>query len=79
MYFSAKQGDLQLALELEGCLEESQAKHVTKQVLEAVAFLHENKVVHLDIKVLSIYEKKMYDEEKFTILYFKIKNSLHIR
>jgi len=61
MYFSAKQGDLQLALELEGCLEESQAKHVTKQVLEAVAFLHENKVVHLDIKVLSIYEKKIYD------------------
>jgi len=79
MYFSAKQGDLQLALELEGCLEESKAKHVTKQVLEAVAFLHENKVVHLDIKVLSIYEKKIYDEEKFRILYFKIKNSLHIR
>jgi serine/threonine protein kinase len=72
MYFSAKQGDLQLALELEGCLEESQAKHVTKQVLEAVAFLHENKVVHLDIKVLSIYEKKIYDEEKSTILYFII-------
>jgi len=51
IYFSAKQGDLQLALELEGCLEESQAMHVTKQVLEAVVFLHENKVVHLDIKV----------------------------
>ncbi len=50
--FSAKQGDLQLILDLEGCLEELQAKHVTKQVLEAVAFLHENKVVHLDIKVL---------------------------
>jgi len=50
--FSAKQGDLQLALELEGCLEEIQAQHVTKQLLEAVAFLHDNKIVHLDIKVL---------------------------
>lgn len=49
--FSAKQGDLQLALDLEGCLTEAQAIHVTKQVLEAVVFLHENKVVHLDIKV----------------------------
>ena len=49
--FSAKQGDLQLALELEGCLEELQAIHVTKQVLEAVAFLHDNNIVHLDIKV----------------------------
>jgi len=48
---SAKQGDLQLALELEGCLEENQAIHVTRQVLEAVAFLHDNKIVHLDIKV----------------------------
>ncbi len=51
-FFSAKQGDLQLALELEGCLEEIQAIHVTKQVLEAVAFLHDNKIVHLDIKVI---------------------------
>jgi serine/threonine protein kinase len=51
-YFSARQGDLQLALELEGCLDESQAIHVSKQVLEAVTFLHDNKVVHLDIKVL---------------------------
>jgi serine/threonine protein kinase len=50
-YPSAKQGDLQLALELEGCLEEIQAIHVTKQVLEAVAFLHDNSIVHLDIKV----------------------------
>ena len=50
-FSSAKQGDLQLALELEGCLEESQAIHVAKQVLDAVAFLHENNVVHLDIKV----------------------------
>jgi len=50
----AKQGDLQLALELEGSLEESQAIHITKQVLEAVAFLHENKVVHLDIKPQNI-------------------------
>ena len=48
---SAKQGDLQLALEVEGCLDEPRASHVTKQVLDAVAFLHENKVVHLDIKV----------------------------
>ena len=48
---SAKQGDLQLAIEMEGCLEELQAIHVTKQVLEAVAFLHDNKIVHLDIKV----------------------------
>ena len=48
---SAKQGDLQLALELEGCLDENQAIHVTRQVLEAVAFLHDNKIVHLDIKV----------------------------
>jgi serine/threonine protein kinase len=55
IYFSAKQGDLQFALELEGCLEESQAIHVIKQVLEAVAFLHENKVVHLDIKVLFFF------------------------
>ena len=59
IYFSAKQGDLQLALELEGCLEESQAIHITKQVLEAVAFLHENKVVHLDIKVLFFCKKKI--------------------
>ncbi|CAF1358971.1 unnamed protein product [Adineta ricciae] len=50
----AKQGDLQLALELEGCLEESQAIHVAKQVLDAVAFLHENNVVHLDIKPQNI-------------------------
>ncbi|UJR33357.1 hypothetical protein I4U23_020805 [Adineta vaga] len=50
----AKQGDLQLALELEGCLEEIQAIHVTKQVLEAVAFLHDNKIVHLDIKPQNI-------------------------
>ncbi|CAF0891933.1 unnamed protein product [Adineta steineri] len=50
----AKQGDLQLALELEGCLEESQAIHVTRQVLDAVAFLHENNVVHLDIKPQNI-------------------------
>jgi serine/threonine protein kinase len=48
---SAKQGDLQLAIELEGSLEELQAIHVTKQVLDAVAFLHDNKIVHLDIKV----------------------------
>jgi serine/threonine protein kinase len=51
--YSAKQGDLQLALELEGCLEEIQAIHVTKQILDAVAFLHDNKIVHLDIKVIS--------------------------
>ncbi|CAF1381541.1 unnamed protein product [Rotaria sordida] len=50
----AKQGDLQLILELEGYLEESQAIHITKQVLEAVAFLHENKVIHLDIKPQNI-------------------------
>ncbi|CAF0729568.1 unnamed protein product [Adineta ricciae] len=50
----AKQGDLQLAIELEGCLEEIQAIHVTKQVLEAVAFLHDNKIVHLDIKPQNI-------------------------
>ncbi|CAF0740985.1 unnamed protein product [Rotaria sp. Silwood1] len=50
----AKQGDLQLALELEGCLEEIQAIHVTKQVLDAVAFLHDNKIVHLDIKPQNI-------------------------
>lgn len=50
----AKQGDLQLALELEGCLEEIQAQHVTKQLLEAVAFLHDNKIVHLDIKPQNI-------------------------
>lgn len=50
-YLSAKQGDLQLALELEGCLEETQAIHVTRQVLDALAFLHDNKIVHLDIKV----------------------------
>jgi len=49
---SAKQGDLQLALELEGCLEEIQAVYVTKQILDAVAFLHDNKIVHLDIKVI---------------------------
>lgn len=53
LVFSAKQGDLQLALDLEGCLTEPQAIHVTQQVLEAVVFLHENKVVHLDIKVLN--------------------------
>ena len=53
-FSSAKQGDLQYALELEGCLDESQAIHVSKQVLEAVTFLHENKVVHLDIKVFII-------------------------
>jgi serine/threonine protein kinase len=57
-FFSAKQGDLQLALELEGCLEEIQAIHVTKQVLEAVAFLHDNKIVHLDIKVIEIFKKQ---------------------
>ncbi|CAF0897205.1 unnamed protein product [Adineta steineri] len=50
----AKQGDLQLALEVEGSLEEIQAIHVTKQVLEAVAFLHDNKIVHLDIKPQNI-------------------------
>ncbi|CAF0870175.1 unnamed protein product [Adineta steineri] len=50
----AKQGDLQLALEVAGSLEEIQAIHVTKQVLEAVAFLHDNKIVHLDIKPQNI-------------------------
>ncbi|CAF3040621.1 unnamed protein product [Rotaria sp. Silwood2] len=50
----AKQGDLQLVLELEGYLEESQAIHIMKQILEAVAFLHENKIVHLDIKPQNI-------------------------
>ncbi|CAF5144781.1 unnamed protein product, partial [Rotaria magnacalcarata] len=46
----AQKGDLQIVLELEGRLEESKAIKITKQVLEAVAFLHDNKVVHLDIK-----------------------------
>ncbi len=57
---SAKQGDLQLALELEGCLDEIQAIHVTKQILEAVSFLHDNKIVHLDIKVMRIFGGKSF-------------------
>ncbi|CAF4372793.1 unnamed protein product, partial [Rotaria magnacalcarata] len=50
----AQKGDLQIVLELEGRLEESKAIKITKQVLEAVAFLHDNKVVHLDIKPKNI-------------------------
>ncbi|CAF1007644.1 unnamed protein product [Didymodactylos carnosus] len=50
----AQQGDLQFVLELEGCLDESKASHVTKQLLEAVEFLHNNKIVHLDIKPQNI-------------------------
>mgnify|MGYP001799174998 CR=1 FL=1 len=30
---------------------ESEAAQFTRQVVEAVAFLHENRIVHLDIKV----------------------------
>ncbi|CAF3093253.1 unnamed protein product [Rotaria socialis] len=50
----AQEGDLQIVLELESCLEESKAINITKQVLEAVAFLHDNKVVHLDINPKNI-------------------------
>lgn len=67
---SAKQGDLQLALELEGSLEEIQAIHVTKQVLDAVAFLHDNKIVHLDIKVIE--HKSIIKTMKF-FLFFSLK------
>ena len=67
--FSAKQGDLQLALELEGCLEELQAIHVTKQVLQAVAFLHDNNIVHLDIKVIECPPDEVSSCPLFAIFY----------
>ena len=53
--FSAKQGDLQMILDCEGYLNECQARNVTQQVLQGISYLHENKVVHLDIKVIRLY------------------------
>lgn len=62
--FSAKHGDLQLVLESEGFLDEPFAANVVQQVLDAVAFLHDEKVVHLDIKV----KKSPTDRRKMKLI-----------
>lgn len=43
-------GDLLSYLDNKGALEEPQAAIITRQLLEAVKYLHENQVVHRDIK-----------------------------
>ncbi|CAF1006578.1 unnamed protein product [Rotaria sp. Silwood1] len=72
----AKQGDLQLILELEGYLEEPPAIHITKQVLEAVAFLHENKIVHLDIKPQNILVMEQWPSTQIKLCDFGLSRIL---
>lgn len=47
-------GELQAVLDREEFLPENTSRHVMKQVLEGIAFLHENQIAHLDIKPQNI-------------------------
>lgn len=50
----ASGGELQQVLDEDEFLPESTSKHVMRQVLEAVEFLHDNQIAHLDIKPQNI-------------------------
>lgn len=47
-------GSLAKLLSTHGCLEEKVAIKYTKQIIRAVAYLHEHQVIHRDIKGLGI-------------------------
>lgn len=47
-------GELQAVLDREEFLPENTSRHVMKQVLEGISFLHENQIAHLDIKPQNI-------------------------
>ncbi|CAF1500162.1 unnamed protein product, partial [Didymodactylos carnosus] len=72
----AQQGDLQFILELEGCLDESKSIHVTKQLLEAIQFLHDNKIVHLDIKPQNILLMEKWPSTKIKLCDFGLSRIL---
>lgn len=50
----AQGGELQQVLDEDEFLSEPASKHVMRQVLEGVEFLHENQIAHLDIKPQNI-------------------------
>ena len=58
----ASGGELQHVLDQEEFLPEDMCRFIMRQILDAVSFLHENNIAHLDIKPQNILLTKPYNE-----------------
>lgn len=60
--------------ERDEAFKEEDVKRLLRQILEGVSFLHRNNVVHLDLKVMSIYIYRHLSE----VIYSVVVKALHL-
>lgn len=64
---SAHGGELQLLLDMEGSLTESQTIYCLNEILKALQFMHKNNIAHLDVKPQNVLMNGERIEGKFNI------------
>ncbi len=69
----AENGDLLDYLNYRGALEEEEARHVFKQMCQAISYLHSSGIAHRDIKLENVFFNKDMDVKlggEFDQLYY---------